>query len=212
MRSSTFRWTLLATGLLAAVIAALLGFVYSKTKDDLTRRSDRMVAAQLDFFAALSSGQRLDAINERLGQDPRRVQLVGLFGPGGHRIAGNVERLPPELKINNAVQSAIVERIDQNQARQERQSVRIIGRRLPTGDILVIGRNVDEVTHVAGIVGWALALGLISVASLCLTAGALLSIRTHQRIAEIKQRIQLIVAGDLHERLPHRTADDPFSK
>jgi signal transduction histidine kinase len=212
MRSSTFRWTLLATGLLAAVIAALLGFVYSKTKDDLTRRSDRMVAAQLDVIAALSSGQRLDAINERLGQDPRRVQLAGLFGPGGHRIAGNVERLPPELKINNAVQSAIVDRIDQNQARQERQSVRIIGQRLPTGDILVIGRNVDEVTRVAAIVGWALALGLISVVSLCLTAGALLSIRTHQRIAEIKQRIQLIVAGDLHERLPHRTADDPFSK
>ena len=212
MRSSTFRWTLLATGLLAAVIAALLGFVYSKTKDDLTRRSDRMVAAQLDVIAALSSGQRLDAINERLRQDPRRVQLAGLFGPGGHRIAGNVERLPPELKINNAVQSAIVDRIDQNQARQERQSVRIIGQRLPTGDILVIGRNVDEVTRVAAIVGWALALGLISVVSLCLTAGALLSIRTHQRIAEIKQRIQLIVAGDLHERLPHRTADDPFSK
>ena len=36
IRSSTFRWTLLATGLFAAVVVALLGFVYSKTKDDLT--------------------------------------------------------------------------------------------------------------------------------------------------------------------------------
>jgi signal transduction histidine kinase len=212
MHSSTFRWTLLATGLFTAVIVALLGFVYSKTKDDLTTRSDRMIATQLDVFAALSPEQRLDAINERLWQDPRRVQLAGLFGPSGHRIAGNVERLPPGLKINNAVQSAIVDRINQSQARQERQSARIIGRRLPTGDVLIIGRNVDEVTRVAGIVGWALALGLISVISLCLTAGALLSLRAHQRIAEIKQRVQLIVAGDLHERLPHRTADDPFSK
>jgi signal transduction histidine kinase len=212
IRSSTFRWTLLATGLLAAVIVALLGFVYSKTKDDLTTRSDRMIAAQVDVLAALSAEQRLDAINERLEQDPRRVQLAGLFGPGGHRIAGNVERLPPELKIDNAVQGAIVDRLDQNQTRQERQSVRIVGRRLPTGDVLVIGRNVDEVAHVAGILGWALALGLISAVSLCLTVGALLSLRAHQRIAEIKQRIQLIVAGDLHERLPHRMADDPFSK
>ena len=65
MRSSTFRWTLLATGLLAAVIAALLGFVYWKTKDDLTMRSDRMIASQLDAFAALSPERRLDAINER---------------------------------------------------------------------------------------------------------------------------------------------------
>jgi len=214
MRSSTFRWTLLATGLFAAVIVALLGFVYSKTKNDLTRRSDGVIAAQLDVLAALSPEQRLDAIHERLAQDPRRVQLAGLFGPGGHRIAGNVARLPPELKIDNAVQGAIVDRLDldQDQARQERQSARIVGRRLPTGDILVIGRNVDEVARVAGIVGWALALGLISAVSLCLTVGALLSLRAHQRIAEIKQRVQLIVAGDLHERLPHRTTDDPFSK
>jgi signal transduction histidine kinase len=212
IRSSTFRWTLLATGLFAAVVVALLGFVYSKTKDDLTTRSDRVIAAQLDVFAALSAEQRLDAINERLEQDPRRVQLAGLFGPGGHRIAGNVARLPPELKIDNAVQGATVDRLDQDQARQERQSVRIVGRRLPTGDVLIIGRNVDEVARVAGTVGWALALGLISVVSLCLTAGALLSLRAHRRIAEIKQRVQLIVAGDLHERLPHRMADDPFSK
>jgi signal transduction histidine kinase len=118
--------------------------------------------------------------------------------------------VPPTLKIDNAIQSEIVDRIDQTG--REKQSVRMIGRSLPTGDILVIGRNVDEVRHVAGIVGWALALGLISVVSLCLTAGALLSLRARQRIAEIKQRVQLIVAGDLHERLPHRTADDPFSK
>jgi signal transduction histidine kinase len=210
MRSSTFRWTLLATGLFAAVIVALLGFVYSKTKDDLTTRSDGMIGTQLDVFAALSPEQRLDAINERLKQDPRRVQLAGLFGPGGRRIAGNVESLPPKLKIDGAIQSEIVDRLDQ--AGRVKQSVRMIGRSLPAGDILVIGRNVDEVTHVAGIVGWALALGLISVVSLCLTAGTLLSLRAHQRIAEIKQRVQLIVAGDLRERLPHRTADDPFSK
>jgi len=210
MRSSTFRWTLLATGLFAAVIVALLGFVYSKTKDDLTTRSDGMIAAQLDVFAALSPEQRLNAINERLKLDPRRVQLAGLFGPDGRRIAGNVESLPPAIKIDNAIQSGIVDRIDQ--AGRVKQSVRMIGRSLPTGDILVIGRNVDEVTRIAGTLGWALALGLISVVSLCLTAGVLLSLRAHQRIAEIKQRVQLIVAGDLHERLPHRTADDPFSK
>ena len=113
MRSSTFRWTLLATGLFAAVIVALLGFVYSKTKDDLTTRSDSMIAAQLDIFAALSPEQRQNAINERLKLDPRRVQLAGLFGPDGQRIAGNVESLPPAIKIDNAIESGIVDRIDQ---------------------------------------------------------------------------------------------------
>jgi hypothetical protein len=48
--STTLRWTLLA-GTFAAFIVALLGFVYLKTKDDLTMRSDRVIASQLGVFA-----------------------------------------------------------------------------------------------------------------------------------------------------------------
>src|SRR3981081_4515501 len=108
LHSTTFRWTLLVAGIFAAFIVALLGFVYLKTKDDLTQRSDRAIASQMDVFAALSPERRLDAINERLNKDPRRIQLAGLFGPGGRRIAGNLESLPPDLKANDAVQSAVV--------------------------------------------------------------------------------------------------------
>jgi len=210
MRSTMLRWTFLVAGLLAIFIVALLGFVYSETEDDLTTRSDRMITAQMDVFAAMNPEQRLDAINEHLSYDPRRVQLAGLFGTGGRRIAGNVASLPPDLKIDSAVQNAIVDRIDQ--AGRLKQSARMIGRRLPTGEVLLIGRNVDEVADIAGVVGRAIALGLISIVSLCFTTGVLLSVRAHQRLAEIKRRVQLIVAGDLRERLPHRTVDDPFSK
>jgi signal transduction histidine kinase len=210
MRSTTFRWTSLVTGIFAAFIVALLGFVYLKTKHDLTTRSDHVITSQIDVFAALSPEQRLDAINELLKQDPRRVHLAGLFGPGGRRIAGNVECPPPDLRIDDAVQGAMVDRIDQTG--RAKQSARMIGRRLPIGDVLVIGRNVDEVGDIASIVGRALALGLIPAVFLCFAAGALLSVRAQRRIAEIKRRVELIVAGDLRERLPHREIDDPFSK
>src|SRR5271169_6900696 len=78
MRSTMLRWTFLVAGLLAIFIVALLGFVYSETEDDLTTRSDRMITAQMDVFAAMNPEQRLDAINEHLSYDPRRVQLAGL--------------------------------------------------------------------------------------------------------------------------------------
>jgi signal transduction histidine kinase len=210
LHSTTFRWTLLVAGIFAAFIVALLGFVYLKTKDDLTQRSDRAIASQMDVFAALSPERRLDAINERLNQDPRRIQLAGLFGPGGRRIAGNLESLPPDLKANDAVQSAVVDRMDQ--FGRERQSVRLIARSLSTGDVLVIGRNVDEVADIASVVGRAVALGLVPALCLCLAAGALLSIRAQRRIEEVNERVQRIVAGDLRERLPYRNSDDPFSK
>jgi signal transduction histidine kinase len=209
-RSTTLRWTFLVASIFAAFIVALLGFVYLKTKGDLTMRSDRVIASQMSVFAGLSPERRLDAIKEHLRQDPGRVQFAGLFGSNGRRIAGNVESLPPDLKTDNTVQSAVVDRIDESG--REKQAVRLIARSLPNGDRLVIGRNVDEVGEVASVVGRALALGLIPAVLLCLAVGVLMSARAQRRIVEVNQRVQRIVAGDLRERLPHRKIDDAFSR
>ncbi len=101
-RSTTLRWTFLVASIFAAFIVALLGFVYLKTKGDLTMRSDRVIASQMGVFADLSPERRLDAINEHLRQDPGRVQLAGLFGSNGRRIAGNLESLPSDLKTDRS--------------------------------------------------------------------------------------------------------------
>src|SRR5258705_11714233 len=108
-RSTTLQWTLLVAGLFAGFIVALLGFVYLKTKADLTAQSDRMIASQIVFLAHLSPERRLNAIDEHLEQDPRRVRLAGLFGPNGRRIAGNLKSLPPKLKTYGAVQGDVVD-------------------------------------------------------------------------------------------------------
>ena len=94
-RSTTLRWTLLVAALFAGFVVALLGFVYLKTKHDLTIRSDRMIASQMSVFVDLSPERRLDAIDEHLKQDPWRVRLAALFDPNGRRILGNLENLPP---------------------------------------------------------------------------------------------------------------------
>src|ERR1700686_3489179 len=210
MRSTTLRWTFLVAGIFAAFIVALLGFVYLKTESDLTTRSDRVIASQMGFFAGLSPERRLDAINEHLKQDPSRVQLAGLFSSNGSRIAGNVESLPPDLKTDSTVQSAVVDRLDESG--REKQTVRLIAHGLPNGDALVIGRNVDEVGEIARVVGRALALGLMPAVLLCLAVGFALNARARKRIVEVNERVQRIIAGDLRERLPHRNTDDPFSK
>jgi signal transduction histidine kinase len=83
---------------------------------------------------------------------------------------------------------------------------------LPNGDVLAIGRNVDEVGEIARVVGRALALGLVPAVLLCLAVGVALSARARKRIVEVNERVQRIVAGNLRERLPHRNTDDPFSR
>ena len=209
MHSTTLRRTFLVAGIVAAFIGALLGFVYLKTKADLTQRSDRMIAAQIGVFAELSPERRLDAINEHLRQDPNRVQLAGWFGSNGRRVAGNLESLAPDLETDNAVQSAVVDRADERG--REKQAVRLIVRSLPDGDVLVIGRNVDEVGEIARVVGQALALGLVPAVLLCLAGGVALSARIRRRMVEVNVRVQRIVAGDLRERLPRQKTDDSFS-
>ena len=209
-RSTTMRWTVLVAGIFAAFIVALLGFVFLKTKQDLTLRSDRAIGLQMGILEALPPGRRLDAINEGLRQDPARVRLVGLFGAHGDRIAGNMERQPPDLKIDGTAQNAVAERVDG--IGREQQAVRLIARTLPDGNLLLVGRDADEIEEIARVVGRALALGLFPAVFLCIAVGVALSARTRWRIVEVNERVQRIVAGNLRERLPLGNTGDPFSK
>jgi len=209
-RSTALRWTVLVTGIFAAFTVASLGFVYLKTKQDLTSRSDHAIVLQMGILVALRPGQRLDAINEGLRQDPARVRLVGLFGAHGDRIAGNIERQPPDLKIDGTAQNTVADRIDG--AGREQQAARLIARTLPDGNVLLVGRDADEIEIIARLVGRVLALGLIPAVFLCIAVGVALSARSRWRLVEVNERVQRIVAGNLRERLPLGNPDDPFSK
>jgi signal transduction histidine kinase len=210
VRSTTLRWTVLVAAIFTALTMAMLGFIYLRMKHDLTMRSDRMITSQLSLFAGLSPARRLEAIDEHLKQDPGRVRLAGLFDSGHRRLVGNLEALPPGLKIDDEVQGVIVDRVDE--AGREKQVVRLIARKLPNGDVLAIGRNVEEVGEIALVEGMAIALGLLPGVLLCLAVGVALNARVRRRIAEVNERVERIVAGNLRERLPYRKTNDPFSK
>jgi signal transduction histidine kinase len=209
IRTTTFRWTLAVAGVFAVYIVVLFAVVYARTGRYLTARSDAVITMQAQTFAAATPERRLEAIEEFLRQDPRMVQFAGLFTAGGRRIAGNLERLPPGLRIDGPAQQSLV---PVGPGGTERQGVRSVARGLPDGNVLVIARNVDEVMEIAEIVGETLAVGLIPALCLCIAAGALLSIRAQKRVEEVNARAQRIVAGDLRQRLPTRGVDDPFDK
>lgn len=210
MRSTTFHWTLMVAGVFAIFVIVLFGFIYWKTDEYLIKRSDQMIANQLNVMAALPDDRRLDAIDQHVKEDSRGVHYAGRFSSDGRRIAGNLDRLPAELKIDDLAQSVSVVKTDTTGRRTH--VIRAIARRLPGGDVLTVGREVDEAREIAKVVGQALALGLLPAFLLCLLAGAWLSVRAQKRVAEVNVRVQRIIAGDLRERLPHRRVDEPFSK
>jgi signal transduction histidine kinase len=208
--STTFRWTLAVAGVLAIFVIVLFGFIYWKTDSYLVVRSDRMIATQLRYIAGLPGERQPEAIAQHLGQDSRGVQYAGLFGADGRKVAGNLETLPVDLKIDESVQSVSVLRT--LPGGPQTRVIRAVARRMPDGGALVIGREVDEAREISHVVGQALALGLLPAFCLCLLAGAWLSLRAQKQVEEVNQRVQRIIAGNLRERLPHRNVDEPFSK
>ena len=209
LRSNTFYWALVVAAVFAVFVSGLFGVIYWRIGDYLTARGDRVVAAQLSGIASLPPARRRDAIEERLKQD-QGSQLAAIFAADGRRITGNLASLPSQLQIDAQPQGADIIRTDRSFP--ETQTVRAIAWRMENGDVMVLGRNIDEATETAHVVGQALAWGLIPGFFLCLLAGAWLSMRAQRRVAEINQRVQRIIAGDLHERFPHRDVGDPFSK
>lgn len=210
IRSSTFLWALAVAAAFALFVVALFAFIYWKLDAYLVTRSDRMVTTQIHFIADLPPARRISAITDHLEQDSRGVQYAGLFNAAGTRLAGNIGHVPRELGLDGAVQGVRVDLFEKPAVHSP--VVRAAGRRLDGGDILVIGRNVDETREISSVVGEALALGLLPAFSLCLLAGAWLSVRAHKRVEEVNQRVQRIVAGELRERLPQGGTDDSFAR
>jgi len=208
--TTTFRWAAVAAGAFAFFVLVLFGFIYWKTDHYLVARSDSVIASQLHLMSRLPLERKRDVIEYQLGEDPRGVQFVGLFDADGRRMAGNLDGLPPGFKLDDSVHGATVKRSGPQGV--ETWVVRAIGQYLPGGEVLVIGREVVEAMEISRVVSQALALGLVPALLLCLALGALLSVRAERRIAEVNQRVQRIVAGNLRERLPSLARNDPFSK
>jgi signal transduction histidine kinase len=209
-RTTTFRSAAVAAAAFAVFVMVLFGYIYWTTDRYLVARSDNVITKQLMVISKLPLERKVDVIRYQLGEDPRGVQFAGLFAPDGSRIVGNLDRPPPGLRLDEPAQSTEVSRSGPHGV--ETLPVRAIGVKLPDGDVLVIGRNVDEALEISKVVSRALALGLLPALVLCLAIGALLSLRAERRIADVNRQVQRIVAGNLRERLPREATDDPFSK
>ena len=210
LHSNTFRWAFAVAGLFATFVVVLFGFIYFNIDDYLVARSDHMIATQTDFFVSLPFDREVGAIEDHLREDSRGVQFAGLFDPQGKRLAGNLERLPDEIRVDAPVQTVRVTWLNGGQSGDP--LIRAMARRLENGNIVLVGRAVDETLEISHVVGEALAFGLMPAFFLCLVTGAWLSVRTQKRVEEVNQRVQRIVAGDLRERLPYRNVDEPFSR
>ncbi|MDB5611514.1 MAG: two-component sensor histidine kinase [Bradyrhizobium sp.] len=207
VRTTTFRWTSIA---FAVCILLFSAFVYWEAAAYMLARMDAAIAEESLVIAADTPDRQLEAIEDRLREDPRRIKLAGLFGADGRRIAGNLESLPPGLTANATVQTAKVVRIDPRG--HETMTVRAIAHGLPNGNVLVIARHDGELQELAEVVARALLVALPFAIGLSLAIGAILSVRVQRRVTDLNALVRRIISGNLRERIPVSGLDHPFDK
>jgi signal transduction histidine kinase len=207
VRTTTFRWT--SIGFVVCILL-FSAFVYWEAAAYMQTRMDATIAEESIAIAANKPDRQLDAIEDRLSEDPRRIKLAGLFDADGHRIVGNVENLPPGLALDATVQTARIVRLDQRG--REIMTVRAVARRLPDGNVLVIGRHDGELKELAGVMARALLVALPFALGLSLAIGAILSVRVQRRVEGLYTLVRRIVSGNLSERVPVSGLDHPFDK
>jgi signal transduction histidine kinase len=207
VRTTTFRWT--SIGFVVCILL-FSAFVYWEAAAYMQTRMDAAIAEESIAIASNKPDRQLNAIEDRLSEDPRRIKLAGLFDAEGHRILGNVENLPPGLAIDATVQTARIIRLDQRG--QEMMTVRAVARRLPDGNVLVIGRHDGELKELAEVMARALLVALPFALGLSLAIGAILSVRVQRRVTGLYTLVRRIVSGNLSERVPLAGLDHPFDK
>jgi signal transduction histidine kinase len=210
LRSTTFRWALITAAAFAVGNLLLFGGFYLRTTVYLRNNIDTAVAEAAHLLASLPPDEMLKSIDRRLHDDPRHVRLAGLFGADGKRIFGNIETFPAALALDGSAHEANLLRIDSNGT--ESQMARAVGVRLGNRDVLIVGRDADELRQIRDTIDQGMILALLPALMLALAVGAWLSLRVQRRIEAMGRQASRIVSGELQARLPIRHSRDPLDR
>jgi len=201
LRTSTFRLSVLYGLVFTVGAIALLGLVYLQSAVYLTRRVDRILAAEAASLAAAPPAQLSRRIDEAISLGDARNNLIGLFAPGPAHIAGNLLRLPPTLQPDGPP-------IEIPPSPTFAASARLIARKLPDGDVLAVGRDVNQLREMRTIIASALLGSGLVIILVGIACGVALSLGPLRRLQALRAACEDIAAGDLTRRMPVSGRDD----
>lgn len=209
-RTSVFRLTAYFAIGSATSSLLLFAFIYWQTAVYERARITRVLTQEADFLAGEPEENIRKIVETRLAADFHRATFAAVFDADGRPVAGNLLALPRALPADGKVRRVDVDRKDD--PGQEFENILAISRPLPGQRILVIGRNIDELSNLRDVVSRALMLGVIPALMLAMLAGLLLSLRTQRRISAANLSLDRVMRGNLEERLPVSPALDDFDR
>lgn len=209
-RSAAFRWAMAIAAALALQATLLFAFFWWQTVTQAMATVETTLASDCSQMAVMSRSELLDVIEDRVHSDLHRVQLVGLFGPGGAALTGNIEMLPAGLPRDGQAHAPEIHRSDAPGALE--RNTRAVACAVEGGDTLVVAQDTDTLEGHRASVAQAIGLGAAPAVLIALVTGALLGTRAQTHIRRVQRATERIIAGELGERLPVRGNRDDLDR
>jgi signal transduction histidine kinase len=214
LTSSTFKQALIAIGTFGVIVSALFGYVYLSTSSYVRGRSDRAIMAE---YSSLQGAYERSGRDGLIGQIQKRIadgnfanNVYMLADPSLATLAGNLSEWPRtaaaasgwiEFRASEPVPSAV-----------NRPLLRAMLQTFPSGDRLLVGRDISDLDNFAG----QIKIAMISVAALLFVlagvASVLVTRRTVGRIESINATSRAIMQSGLDQRIPLRGTHDEWDR
>jgi signal transduction histidine kinase len=200
--TTAFRLTAAAVIALLLAAAVLTGVLFRQTNTILTDQVLAALRAEAQLLRTDAIGGGISSITHTISalSRPDGNGLYFLTDPNGNKLAGNLNRLPPELE--NAPQGGVFR---YNPVRggvaAERLAVAIpvdIG----GGNSLIVGRDVEDQRTFADAMKRTFLIGFGALSLLGLLGGLAISRFTLNRLERITATSRSIMAGDMSRRVP----------
>ena len=188
-RTTAFRLTVALGTTFAAGLLLLIGLVYLMTTRELIARSDRILHAEAVRLLASSAA----GLPERVTADVAHgagFSYLELISGDGERIAGNIAFSGP-LPLRRPIELASMH-----------GPLRLIAVRTATGETILVGRDISQVSDLRRRLLLILATSGIAILMGVSTAATLMAVPPLRRVRDLDRAARHIAAGRLEVRMP----------
>jgi len=196
--------------LVVATMTVLSAALYFGTVGVIDRGIDAKVSRIFRLLIERYETGGADALHSRITQlltdgIEQDTEVYAVLDGAGRTIVGNVSEVDHGAPLDRMTVQSI--------ARDGRPSTsRLFLHRLPGGDLLVVGRDLQDLHAIEELVVRALLVGGLVTLLLAVGGAALVRRQLEHRVAAIRRTALEIEAGDLSRRIPVPDAEDEFTR
>lgn len=210
LRSAGFRFALLFSVIFIGAAALFALVLWYATAGSLDRQTDAAVRTDalglIERWREAGPGAVTEAIADRLASDVEGTAIYLMLDANDARLAGNLDRWPPEISLDAPWSFGTVQR------EGNRIEARLYALELGERYRLLVGRDVEEKQALRTLLAEGIAWAAVAASFVALVGAAVLRRAVERRLRPAAMTAQAIAAGDLSRRVPISLRADEFDR